>query len=157
MNCRFVCMIPLILVNILCCVGCVLLFGWRIDAVSYCNMSAKTYQSTRCHNAVTAIYRQWPTGLHGVIKQNPKIRIFTALKSLSAIQYMYRPSLRHMRSIHGQLLVTCCDVMWYCAHATSAMRLLTALCWVQVCKQQIHEEQVFFESHKNCDLHRKKN
>jgi hypothetical protein len=31
-----------------------------------------------------------------------------------------------MRSIHGQLLVTCCDVMWYCADATCVMCLLTA-------------------------------
>jgi uncharacterized membrane protein YwaF len=43
---------------------------------------------------------------------------------------MYRPSLRHMRSIHGQLPVSCCDVMWYCVHVTSVMRLLTADRWL---------------------------
>jgi hypothetical protein len=56
---------------------------------------------------------------------------------------MYRPSLRHMRSIHGQLLVTCCDVMWHCARATSVMCLLTA------------NRIGLFEAHKCCDLHRK--
>jgi hypothetical protein len=51
MNCRFLCIIPFMLWNKFYIVWCVLLFEWRMEAVSYCLISAMTYQSTRCHNA----------------------------------------------------------------------------------------------------------